>query len=195
MPRYVFFDCETTGLPRNYKAPPSDVNNWPRVIQLAWLVADGDGTEQKAVAHVIRPDGFTIPSSATKIHGITTERAMEEGADLGPVMEQFAGALEEPGAVLIAHNVEFDLGCVGAEFHRVLSRNPLQGLPKICTMRGTTEVCRLPGPYGYKWPKLDELHFHLFREPLAEAHEALADVRACVRCFFELKERGLMHHD
>jgi len=168
------------------------VSNWPRVVQLAWLVASEDGTEQEAAAHIVRPDGFTIPDSATKIHGITTERALEEGADLLTVMEQFAGALEGPGTVLVAHNVEFDLGCVGAEFHRTLGANPLQGLPKVCTMRETTEICRLPGPYGYKWPNLDELHFHLFREPLAGAHEALADVRACVRCFFELKERNLI---
>jgi hypothetical protein len=34
---YLFFDTETTGLPKNYKAPVTDLNNWPRLVQLAWL--------------------------------------------------------------------------------------------------------------------------------------------------------------
>ncbi len=32
---YLFFDTETTGLPRNWHAPASDLANWPRLIQLA----------------------------------------------------------------------------------------------------------------------------------------------------------------
>ena len=35
MKNYLFFDTETTGLPRNYKAPSSDTRNWPRLVQLA----------------------------------------------------------------------------------------------------------------------------------------------------------------
>jgi len=34
---YLFFDTETTGLPKNWKAPIEDLNNWPRLVQLAWL--------------------------------------------------------------------------------------------------------------------------------------------------------------
>jgi len=37
---YLFFDTETTGLPRNYKAPATDLANWPRLVQIAWLLAD-----------------------------------------------------------------------------------------------------------------------------------------------------------
>jgi hypothetical protein len=28
---YLFFDTETTGLPKNWKAPVTDLNNWPRM--------------------------------------------------------------------------------------------------------------------------------------------------------------------
>ena len=34
---YLFFDTETTGLPRNWSAPVSDLNNWPRLVQIAWI--------------------------------------------------------------------------------------------------------------------------------------------------------------
>ncbi len=40
---YLFFDTETTGLPANYKAHFTDVHNWPRVVQLAWMLADDEG--------------------------------------------------------------------------------------------------------------------------------------------------------
>jgi len=35
---YLFFDAETTGIPRNYKVPASDHRNWPRLVQIAWLL-------------------------------------------------------------------------------------------------------------------------------------------------------------
>jgi DNA polymerase III epsilon subunit-like protein len=51
---------------------------------------------------------------------------------------------------------------------------------------------KLPGKYGrYKWPKLAELHQVLFGEPFAGAHGALADARACMRCYFRLTELGV----
>ncbi len=37
---YLFFDTETTGIPKNRKAPISDSTNWPRLVQLAWLITD-----------------------------------------------------------------------------------------------------------------------------------------------------------
>ncbi len=31
---YLFFDTETTGLPKNWKASLTDLNNWPRLSEL-----------------------------------------------------------------------------------------------------------------------------------------------------------------
>lgn len=42
---YLFFDTETTGLPMNWKAPITDFNNWPRLVQLAFLTFDIDGNK------------------------------------------------------------------------------------------------------------------------------------------------------
>jgi hypothetical protein len=59
-------------------------------------------------------------------------------------------------------------------------------------MESSTNYCRIPGPYGYKWPKLSELHFKLFGEYFEEAHNASVDVRATFRCFWEMRKRGLL---
>ena len=42
---YLFFDTETTGLPKNWKVPATDLNNWPRMIQLAYLIYDRKGNK------------------------------------------------------------------------------------------------------------------------------------------------------
>lgn len=182
----LFFDTETTGLPRNYKAPVSDLGNWPRMVQIAWLLTDEHGNEAGAYEYVIKPDGYVIPAEAARIHGITTERALREGYPLADVLAAFLEDLRGADC-LIAHNVQFDEKIVGAELLRAGLRDELQGRPKVCTMQSATDFCRLPGPYGFKWPTLAELHTALFGQGFIGAHRALADVRACAKSYFQLR--------
>jgi DNA polymerase III subunit epsilon len=59
-------------------------------------------------------------------------------------------------------------------------------------MLSSTEYCRIPGPYGFKWPKLTELHLKLFGEGFDEAHNAAVDINATEKCFWEMKARGVI---
>jgi hypothetical protein len=59
-------------------------------------------------------------------------------------------------------------------------------------MESSTNFCALPGPYGYKWPKLPELHYKLFRTGFAEAHNAAVDIQITAKCFWELKRLGVL---
>ena len=118
---YLFFDTETTGIPRNYQAPVSDSRNWPRVVQIAWLITDAEGCEQKSAEYIIKPQGFVIPREASRIHGITNEVANRQGVELGPVLEEISADLAQ-ALVLIAHNMDFDEKIVGAEFFAAASR-------------------------------------------------------------------------
>lgn len=79
---YLFFDTETTGLPRNRNAPVSDLNNWPRLVQIVWLLYDVSEKQISSHDYIIKPQGFTIPSDSAKVHGISTERANKEGVPL-----------------------------------------------------------------------------------------------------------------
>lgn len=191
MKKYLFFDTETTGLPRSWRAPVTDVHNWPRMVQIAWVVCDEEGKELEKTSTIITPEGFTIPKEASAIHRITTERAIAEGKELAEVLEIFAQKVSE-ATYLVAHNISFDEKIVGAEYLRNNRRNILEGKEKMCTMHGSTDYCKISGPYGYKWPRLSELHTRLFEEDFEEAHDAEADISATVRCFWELKKRGLM---
>ena len=188
---YLFFDTETTGLPRNWKAPITDLANWPRMIQLAYQLSDGGGARISGGDFIIKPAGFTIPAEAARIHGITTERAEKEGKDLLAVLLEFQAAVGRAD-YLVAHNMGFDEKIVGAEFLRNNMPDSLPAKRKICTMQSATDYCALPGPYGNKWPKLSELHGKLFQKSFEEAHNAAADVAATMKCFWELKRLGVI---
>lgn len=186
---YLFFDTETTGLPRNWKAPVSDLNNWPRLVQLAFLYYDRNGNMISGGDFIIKPEGFTIPIDASKIHGISTEKALREGQSLLPVLQHFNSLIEQ-ASYLVAHNMSFDEKIVGAEFLRSGMQNSIPQKNKICTMESTTNYCAINGPYGYKWPKLSELHYKLFRTSFEEAHNAAVDISATAKCFWELRKLG-----
>lgn len=59
-------------------------------------------------------------------------------------------------------------------------------------MKSTTDYCAIEGYYGYKWPKLSELHIKLFGYDFEEAHNAAADIDATAKCFWELRKRKLI---
>ena len=185
---YLIFDTETTGLPKRWNAPVTDVDNWPRCIQIAWQLHDDMGRCVEHQDYLIRPDGFNIPYDAEKIHGISTELATEQGLPLHEVLELFNVALSKTTFV-VGQNVGFDLNIMGCEFHRLQVQTSLNQLPVLdtCTEK-TASMCQIPGGRGgkFKLPTLTELHQFLFHKPFGEAHNATADVEATTRCFLEL---------
>ena len=190
---YLFFDTETNGLPKDWKAPASDVDNWPRIVQLAWAQYNEDGREISCRADIIKPDGFKLEKAASEVHGITDE-IVKSGYSLIGSLSEFI-AIAEQSKALVAHNIRFDRKVVKAEIirnsmnHRIFDEG---GIPMTCTMFSSTAHCAIPGPRGNKWPKLEELHQKLFGEGFEGAHDALVDVRACARCFFELRRLGVI---
>lgn len=185
---YLIFDTETTGLPKDWNAPITDSDNWPRCVQLAWQVHDEMGQLVEVKNYIIKPEGYDIPFNASKIHGITTERAQMQGMSLEFVLNEFNTALKKSKFV-VGHNVGFDVNIMGAEFYRKSIDSPLGEMKSLdsCT-EVTAELCQIPGGRGgkFKLPKLEELHHFLFHEGFNEAHNASADVEATARCFLEL---------
>lgn len=198
----TFFDTETTGTPKNYKAPMQDLNNWPRVIQLAWERADAQtGEVNGAGKFLIKPDGWEIPREEFWIkHGYSTEQNQADGRPMPDVLDEFINDLDTSD-VLVAHNLGFDYPILGAEMIRYKKKaKPNPDRAKICTMETTVEFCKVPFPnrgrfnsrQPYKWPKLDELYKCLFNSGFEGAHDAGNDVAACRVSFFELVRRGVI---
>jgi len=187
---YLFFYTETDGLPRNYGASMQELDNWPRVIQLAWAMYNEKQELVEENVDLILPDGWTVPDKKFWIdNGFSQAQSIKDGIKIVSALHKFSDQIEM-AKMLIAHNIDFDYNITGAEFLRARIR--CVNKPKqYCTMKETVNLCKLPGKYKkqeYKWPKLVELHEHLFGVGFEGAHDALVDVRACAKCYFRLKE-------
>ena len=193
--RILFFDTETDGLPSDYSfSAHCSPENWPHIVQLAWIVTDDEGNELSSGNKIIRPEGFVIPPEATAIHGISQQRALAEGEPRQKVLKKFQRILSNT-YLNVAHNLWFDANVIAADMSRCGMNDDILFSSGFCTMEGTTELCRLPFATDvhpeaeYKWPKLTELHEFLFGSSFSGAHDAMNDVRATARCFWELVRR------
>lgn len=190
--KFLIFDTETTGLPKSWKAPVTDLDNWPRLVQIAWMICDKDGNISRERNVIIYPDGFDIPEESSIVHGITTRQAQVRGWKIKGILEALADDLCDTH-YLVAHNINFDEKVVGAEFIRAgIKSIAFENIPRICTMESSINFCAIPGPYGFKYPKLSELHIKLFGEDFADAHDAMVDTSACARCFIEMMKGGVI---
>ena len=180
---HLFFDVETTGLPINYRAPYTQVENWPRIVQLSWLIADSEGKILKESDNIIKVD-FKIPRDASRIHGITNAISLQKGIPLAQAVGEFL-ADAATADCLVCHNVGFDLAVLQSELMRAGMEHKITK-KTFCTMVSSTRYCGLPGNHGYKWPQLAELYRICFGKPIKNAHNAMADVRATHKIFYHL---------
>lgn len=154
---YVVFDLETTGL-----FPGAN----DRIIEVATLRMSVDGRVLDEWSTLINP-GRDL--GATHIHGVSAQ----EVAD-APEFRELIGDLSQrlAGAVLVAHNVQFDLGFLSCEFARSGCSWPR--VAALCTMT-------LPGRLGLRLPGRSLAaacgHFGIAWNE-GRAHNALADARA-----------------
>ncbi|WP_270407455.1 exonuclease domain-containing protein [Brachybacterium paraconglomeratum] len=153
-PRFAVIDVETTGLDPERE----------RILELAILRADEQGRPIDQWVTRFHPGG---PVRATHIHGIT-DADVAGAPRFADLAVQIGTALQ--GLVLVAHNAEFDLAFLQAEFAR--ASLPMPQVSTYCTLQGSTVY--LP---------------HLRRRTLAEccaalgvthqqAHSALGDAYA-----------------
>ena len=148
---YLIFDTETTGLPRNYKAPITDSANWPRAVQIAWQLHDQWGNLIEHQDFLIAPDGFDIPYDAEKVHGISTKLAETQGVPIAEVFAAFNQALSKTQYV-VGQNIGFDINIMGAEFYRYGVESPLTTMPVLDTCTETTaNLCQIAGGKGGRY--------------------------------------------
>lgn len=180
---FLFLDTETTSV------SPS-----ARLVSICWLIWDEHGREVSTNYHIIKPDGFTILPGATAKHRITHKQAEECGIPIKQALTRLYSSINEsPFLFCVGHNLTFDLRVVVNEYERLGARENLSRIPRFCTMKETRHLCGLRNANGiFKQPTLQELYRFLFEQDYAPIHDAVADARACARCFFELDRRGLI---
>ncbi|MBN2733685.1 MAG: 3'-5' exonuclease [Methanomicrobiaceae archaeon] len=181
--KYLFFDCETTGIFENSEIP--------RLVQMGWVIYDTYLGECRKKEYIIIPDGFEIPEESVAIHNITTQAAKDAGYPFEHVFLEFSKDLQISDLV-ISHNFEYDSRIIENEVSNIGLFFSFLRKKSFCTMKSTAHLCKIPGPYGDKWPKLQELYYFLFGKYPKYSHNALEDASTCAKCFLELKKRELI---
>lgn len=192
--KILFFDTETNGLAKNFKAPPSADDNWPRLLQLGAMMTMESGKEFFENSQYVLPSGFEILPEVSELTGITQSKVESSGFDLKIVLAGF-NAFIKTADIVVAHNMLFDYSVMASEFMRAgIEMQEMKH--KICTMTDPAVIrhCKIKGkiPRQYKWPTLTELHQKLFKEEFDGAHDALNDVKALKKSFFELQRLNVV---
>lgn len=198
--KVLVFDTETTGLPeKNAKGfSPSiyETKNWPHIVQLSYILYDSE--KNKILIehdHIIKIHPFvTISEKSIEIHKITKERCHREGIDILEALELFNICVIQADTI-IAHNLSFDKQMILVE----CIRNRISGPFKMkysnqfyCTMKNSVDICKITAiskknnETYFKYPKLNELHKHLFGHEVNNTHNALVDIIICLRCFMKI---------
>jgi DNA polymerase III epsilon subunit-like protein len=170
--RILFIDTETTGLPVR-TATTEDFSD-VRLIQLGWVVVDS--TKRGPVItsdanHVVKPEGFVVSNHA--FHCVTPAQ-LAAGKPVKSVLDAFERVLSSVDLV-VAHNADFDVGVLNAELQRAGRRSI--ATPTHCTMK-----------IGPKWFRLVEMYHKWFGPDTFNAHDALEDAYACMRCYFKIEQ-------
>lgn len=192
------YDTETTSLPLWHE--PSDDPRQPHVIQLAMILCDMEGREVSRWAKIVKPGvGAVMAPEAFAAHGITLDRAHDEGVDPVEAVDAFL-EMVAVAQLMVGHNESFDrrMMRISAARHKGFKWEP--PVPNFCTLYRSKFIMKLPptekmvaaGIRTFKSPNLGECIRHFFDENLDGAHDALVDVEASLRVFWHLvREHGV----
>lgn len=187
----TFFDTETTGLP-NFKSSIGHPQQ-PRIVQFAFITTDDKGNEVTHGNFIVQTD-VEIPKQAYDVHGIDKEKSELYGirqSTLGNIIRN----IYQISDVLIAHNFNFDDFLCKSHLAR-FSVN-IEAKNSYCTVEHAKEIVKCPptprmikAGFGnqYKNPNLTECYQHFFGKDFDNAHDALADVKACKDVYFAIQK-------
>ena len=187
----IFFDTETTGIPR-WDLPADDPAQ-PRIVDIGAVLCNDDGTEVERFESIVKPDGWTVAEGAAKVHGITTEIALEQGRPIVEVLDGF-DALQNRASLIVAFNIRFDDKLLRGERRRLGRPDGFGTVPVFCCMKASSPLCKIPstakmksaGFTKFKTPKLTEAVKILLEREHEGAHRALADAVATKDLYFAM---------
>lgn len=159
---FTVFDLETTGLSPIYD----------RVIEIAAIKIDADSNRTKF--HSLVNPGRKIPSSVSKIHGITSD-SIKNAENFEIVGKKFLEFIKD--STLVAHNARFDLAFLQESFARenleLWNGKTLDTIPLVRNA--------YPGLQSYSLQNL--IYTLSLDSKVGPAHRAYADVEWTLEIF------------
>lgn len=188
----LIFDTETTGMVE-FRKPPEDESQ-PDLIQLGMLMIDTDDWKSRSRHSLLVQlrDGVRIDPGAREAHGISEEDCARYGIASVVACSLFNQACMQAD-IIVAHNLSFDVSIMKTALYRLGNKpHRFDGRQPVCTKEASTDVLKLPGKYGYKWPTLAEAYRHYTGKEIEGAHDALVDTEACLEVFRGLVQEGVV---
>jgi len=175
----LFFDTETTGFKHG--------DFIPEIVQIGAVVQDTVTKRILAELNVIVGANNPIPPEVSAIHGITDELNVAFGIDSKGAENMF-GLMVQMSELLVAHNISFDVGIIKDMWP--VAYGLMENKEQFCTMRKAESIVGLTGTHAgkTKYPKLVEAYRHFYGKDFDNAHDAMADVRACRDVYFGIVE-------
>jgi DNA polymerase-3 subunit epsilon len=138
----LYFDTETTGLRPG------------QICQLTYIMQDGFGSVAKNFFFSVE----SVDYSAFLVHGFSVQKLY--ALSNGKVFSDFITEIAQDFAnadLIIAHNIDFDLSFMRAEFERAGVQFKYKN--SLCSMKTCVPICKLPRSrgVGFKYPKLGEM--------------------------------------
>lgn len=202
--KVLVFDTETTGLPVSRNSSINNVNEFPHIIQLSYILFDNESLKiEKIFDSIIKLPENILPSpESVQVHGITKEISEIYGMPIQIALDKFDKALKK-AELIVGHNVFFDKKMMMVEAIR-LNRNHYfhnfnEKKMEYCTMKYGKELCNIEaisknGEKYIKYPKLSELHKSLFNYVPRGLHNSFADILICMRCYYKMTfDRDLIY--
>ena len=182
---FLVFDTETGGFPSKKKELTDDTQPPTTQLGVSLRTKDRVIAELDMLLHV--GDRYINPR-ATEANGHTSELCNEFG--LAPLAAITAfHAMVVKADMIVGHNISFDTQMIDIEYARadmLEEAKTYNSKPSYCTMKTTAALCGLLRKDGKpKVPTLEELYLFLFEVKLEGAHDAMVDVQATARCFFD----------
>lgn len=184
------FDTETTGFPVRDGA----LSEQPYIVQFAGIL--GEITPENGFVEIERIDvlvrpRISIPFGASQVHGLY-DKDVENAPYVEEIIDKALRYLNTT-EVVVGHNIEYDETVIRYELERLGRKGDYQPISSCCTMRSSTEYCKLQGRgFSFKPPRLNELYKHLFGDFFEGAHNAMIDVESTAAAFGELVKRGVI---
>lgn len=198
----LYFDTEATGIFNGWQRDFHNHTRFPAIMSFAGVLVDDDWKIVDECHHFVQiPDEVEIHPKAFETHGITRERC-NNGVPLGFVLEVFHDMVVA-SRLVVGYNVDFDLGMMEISWYRDGARAKKPQLPQVLDlMKYATPICGLPptekmkaaGRFHNKSANLTEAMKIICNHDHSGAHDALADVKACIMLHRKIKEMQDARH-